>query len=98
MKSITIGMLLLAMMFLTYTVDAHPDGRIKQGVKTGQLTPREAKMLRVQKAHVRTLKQVARADGRITPRERVIINRSQRNLSRNIYRQKHDMNIRRSCR
>lgn len=98
MKAFKIGLITAGLLLTVQTVQAHPNHRIKRGVRSGQLTPREAKMLRVQKAHVRTLKVMARSDGRVTPRERTIINRSQRNLNRNIYRQKHDRQVRRVCR
>ena len=98
MKSIKLGLVAAFSLLMIQTANAHPNHRIKHGVKTGQLTPKEAKMLRVQKAHVQSLKRMARADGHITPRERVIINRSQRNLNRNIYYQKHDRDTRRVCR
>ncbi len=93
----TVFMIAVALLTIQ-TAIAHSNPRIKHGVKTGQLTPKEARMLRVQKAHVHSLKHLARADGRVTPREKVIINRAQRNFNRNIYYQKHDRNTRRVCR
>lgn len=73
----------------------HQHKRIHHGVKKGTITPREAKALRVQQAHIRSMKRVAMADGRITPGERVIINRAQRRASKNIYHKKHNVHNRR---
>lgn len=98
MKSIKAGLIAIVAVLTIQVANAHPNHRVRQGVRTGQLTPHEAEMLRVQKAHVQSLKRIARADGHVTPRERVIINRSQRSLNRNIYRQKHDVDRRRHCR
>lgn len=69
--------------------------RIQHGVKSGQLTRREAGMLRAQQAKVRNYKRMAAADGRVTRNERIVINRAQRSANRNIYRQKHDGQVRR---
>lgn len=52
-------------------------------------------MLRMQQQKVQNYKRMAAADGCITRSERIIINRAQRNASRNIYRQKHDGQCRR---
>ena len=68
--------------------------RIKHGVYNGSLTPREAGALRMQQAKVRHYKQMAMADGRITPAERNLINRTQKQANRNIYHQKHDRQVR----
>ncbi len=107
MKQITTILAALAIVFAVQTAEAHPHGprvpqkqynqhkRIQHGVHNGQLTMPEARMLRAQQAKVRHYKQMAMADGRITPRERNLINRTQAHASRNIYRQKHDGQVRR---
>ena len=64
--------------------------RIRQGVNSGELTRRETRMLmheqhRVQKAKIRALD-----DGRVTPNERLRIEKKQDTASRNIYRLKHN--------
>ncbi len=94
----------IGLLFATKGVDAHPHHgkgkqvkqkvRIRNGVRTGQLTRREAARLRTQQATIRNMKRVARADGRVTPRERMVINRTQRAASRNIYRKKHNCRVR----
>lgn len=105
MKGITM-VLASAFLLIAQTAEAHPHHRvatknvrthqrINNGVRTGQLTVRETRMLRAQQSQVRQLKRVAAADGRITRSERVIINRSQKSLNRNIHRQKNDRQVRR---
>lgn len=104
MKSIRIAMVLvMVMLFAGYAVMAHPNHkknvkrtqynqhqRIKHGVYTGKLTNREAAALRMQQAKVRNYKQMAMADGRVTPAEHRLIANTQRQANRNIYNQKHD--------
>lgn len=104
MTSILAG---LAIVFAVQTAEAHPHGhrvpqkqynqhkRIQHGVRSGQLTRPEAHMLRAQQSKVRHYKQMAMADGRVTPGERRLINRTQAHAGRNIYRQKHDGQVRR---
>lgn len=65
--------------------------RIQQGMHNGSLTRVEANRLRMQQAKVRHLKMMAKADGRVTPAERRMIEQQQLVASRSIYRQKHDM-------
>jgi hypothetical protein len=64
--------------------------RIRQGVRSGELTRREAARLEAREAKIRRDERHARADGRITPRERRHLNRELNHTSRRIYRQKHD--------
>lgn len=91
----------LVLLLSVQTAEAHPHGknmkrqvnqhqRIKHGMKSGQLTPREAKALRMQQRQIAGMKRVARADGWVSPQERKIINRAQRNANRNIYYKKHN--------
>ncbi len=107
MKGMTSILAALAMVFAVQAAEAHPHGhkaqhkqynqhkRIQHGVRTGQLTRPEAYMLRTQQAKVRHYKQMAMADGRITRSERQLINRTQAHAGHNIYRQKHDAQVRR---
>lgn len=107
MKGMTSILAALAIVFAVQTAEAHPHGnsvrhkqynqhkRIQQGVRSGQLTRPEAHMLRAQQAKVRHYKQMAMADGRITRNERQLITRTQAQAHRNIYRQKHDAQVRR---
>ena len=64
--------------------------RIYNGVRTGELTPRELSRLEMQQAKIRHDKRYAKADGVVTPYERTVIRTEQARASRNIYRQKHD--------
>jgi hypothetical protein len=64
--------------------------RIHQGVKSGELTRREAVRLEAQQAKIQHKKRVAKADGVVTPRERVDIRTDQRQANRTIRRNKND--------
>lgn len=64
--------------------------RIKQGVKSGELTRAEAVNLRNGQQEIRQEKQEARADGVVTPVERKDIRQDQRKESRKIFRKKHN--------
>lgn len=66
--------------------------RIAQGVKSGQLTPRETAKLEHREARLNreTRRMRANNGGSLTPAEKAKVNRQQNQLSRDIYRQKHD--------
>jgi uncharacterized membrane protein YebE (DUF533 family) len=64
--------------------------RIRAGVKSGELTPREAAKLRAEQRGIKAEKQMAKADGHVTAAERAKLRRDQNRASRDIYRQKHD--------
>jgi hypothetical protein len=68
----------------------HQQARIKQGVKSGQLTKRETVKLEKEQAKIQHDKKVAKSDGKITPQERQKIRREQRKASRDIHRLKHN--------
>jgi hypothetical protein len=69
--------------------------RINQGVRSGELTPREANRLERKEAKVN--REIARDramnGGTLTPAERRKINREENRNSRAIYRQKHDAQV-----
>jgi uncharacterized membrane protein YebE (DUF533 family) len=69
---------------------ANQQQRIDQGVKSGELTGKEAARLEKGQAHVQTMKDKAEADGKVTPRERKRIQRAQNKQSKKIYHEKHD--------
>ena len=69
---------------------ANQERRIQQGVKSGQLTDREAARLEKRQAKIEADKQAAKADGKVTPQERKQLQREQNQASRGIARQKHD--------
>jgi hypothetical protein len=65
--------------------------RIRQGVRSGELTRREAGRLQARQARIRVNEAYARrSGGEFTARERARIQRQQDRSSRQIYRQKHD--------
>ena len=66
--------------------------RIAQGVRSGELTPRETARLERKEARIdRQIKTERAANGgKLTPAERRQVNREQDRMSRRIYRQKHD--------
>jgi hypothetical protein len=64
---------------------------IREGVREGELTPREAQRLRERSAGVAEQRRDAREDdGRVDARERRQIRREQNQLGDDIYRQRHD--------
>ncbi len=64
--------------------------RIKQGVKSGELTKPEAARLAAQTAKLKNEKEAYKADGVVTREERKDLRKDQAKVSRRIYRQKHD--------
>jgi hypothetical protein len=70
--------------------EARQEHRIKQGEKSGQLTPREARKAERGQRHVARMERRMGRDGRYTPRERARLNHAQNVQSRRIYRMKHN--------
>lgn len=68
--------------------------RIHQGMRDGSLTPWEARGLVAQQRRIQAYESFARADGYISPEERRILARMQREASRSIYYQRHDFDRR----
>jgi len=66
--------------------------RIAEGVRSGELTPRETARLERKEARIHREIERDRAanGGTLTPAERRRINRQQIRVSRQIYREKHD--------
>jgi hypothetical protein len=64
--------------------------RIKQGVKSGELTKAEAANLRTGQKEIRQEVKDAKADGVITKDERKEVKKDQRRESRKIFRKKHN--------
>jgi hypothetical protein len=69
-------------------------GRIANGVQSGQLTAGETKKLEVREANVnREIKDDRQANGgKLTTQERRQVNRQQNNMSKSIYNDKHNAN------
>ena len=64
--------------------------RVRQGVKSGELTKKETARLAVEGAKVKQERKDVKADGTVTPAERKGLRQDKKKLSRNIYKQKHD--------
>uniref|UniRef100_A0A832I6J3 Periplasmic heavy metal sensor n=1 Tax=Eiseniibacteriota bacterium TaxID=2212470 RepID=A0A832I6J3_UNCEI len=71
-------------------LEARQSARIAFGVRSGALTPREAARLRAGQARIHRLELRARADGRVTARERSILLRAQRHEQRVLRRLMHN--------
>jgi hypothetical protein len=74
---------------------ANDKARIKQGAQSGELTRLEAARLRAQTAQVQQERNAYKSDGVITTAERKDLRQDKRQLSRRIYKQKHDCQKRR---
>lgn len=64
--------------------------RIEQGVNSGQLTAKETANLDKREAKIESDKLKAEADGKVTRKERVHLNRELDHTSNKIYRKKHN--------
>ena len=64
--------------------------RIEQGVRSGELTPREAARLKRGQARIRQMERQALADGHISRRERAAIQQEQDKQNQLIARLKHN--------
>lgn len=69
---------------------ANQQQRIDQGVKSGELTNREAARLEKGQERVQKMEDKAKADGKVTAKERARIERAQNKQSRRIAHEKHD--------
>ena len=103
MKTLRVIVLTMAAAMLTTTLasaatatpridrrEARQHARIHQGVRSGQLSRGEARSLRAGQRHVRRMELRAKADGRVTARERMRLDRAQNRQSRHIWRLKHN--------
>ena len=70
--------------------EARQEHRIANGIRSGQLTRREAFRLERGEARINRMQWRSEADGRVTPRERVRLSRALDRESRRIYRLKHN--------
>jgi hypothetical protein len=65
--------------------------RIRQGVRSGELTRRETERLQAEEAKIRVDEAFARrSGGELTAKERARIERELNRASKDIYKQKHD--------
>ena len=65
--------------------------RIRQGVRSGELTRHETRTLVKQQRDIKKDKREARADGVVTPAERKDIRQDKKQASASIYRKKHNL-------
>jgi len=66
------------------------ENRIDQGVRSGQLTPKEAGKLEAEQAKIRQTEERMKDDGNLTQKERQKLDNMQDRSSNHIYKQKHD--------
>ncbi len=64
--------------------------RIKEGVKSGELTKHETIKLQKEQATIHAEKKTAMSDGNVTKAERAKLHHDQNKSSKHIARQKHD--------
>ena len=64
--------------------------KINQGVKSGEITKKEAVQLQVQQKNINKTKKAAKADGVVTKKEKAIINHKQNKAAGNIAKKKHN--------
>ena len=64
--------------------------RIEQGVKSGELTVREAARLEREQGRIQAEEKAFRSDGKLSKRERAKLQRDLNKSSRGIHREKHD--------
>jgi hypothetical protein len=70
--------------------DVNQQQRIDQGLKSGQLTTREASQLEREESRVERDQARAMQDGKLSPAEKARLAREQSRVSRDIYREKHN--------
>lgn len=68
----------------------HQQHRLKQGVKSGELTRAEGRRLHQERKAIRVEERAYKSDGKLTRAERKDLHQDLSALSRDIYRQKHD--------
>jgi hypothetical protein len=64
--------------------------RIADGIRDGDLSRHEARMLINEQVALRRMERLARADGRLRPRERARLHRRQHLAGRHIYRMRNN--------
>lgn len=70
--------------------DVNQQQRIEQGLKSGELSTKEAARLEKGEARIDRMEQKALSDGKLSPGEKARIERAQNTESRAIYKEKHD--------
>ena len=70
--------------------DVNQEKRIEQGVKSGELTTKEASKLERDESRVDKVEAKALSDGKLTNTEKRSIEQEQNKVSKEIYREKHN--------
>jgi hypothetical protein len=70
--------------------EANQQRRINQGIRSGKLTYKETYRLQRQQASINSQEAKFKSDGRLTRRERRVLNHRLNHASKNIYRAKHN--------
>ena len=98
-------MILLVMAIMAMTIQAQTETpkinqrqkeqqlRIKQGVKSGELTHKEARKLEKEQIKIQHDKKIAKANGVVTKKERRHILNEQQRASKKIYKKKHNKKV-----
>jgi hypothetical protein len=73
--------------------DVHQQQRIEQGLKSGELSTREAGQLERQEQHVDQMEARDLKNGKISAAEQAKLNAAQNKVSKDIYAQKHDAQL-----
>jgi len=73
--------------------ESHEQARIRQGIKNGELTRREAVRLEKEQAKIRVDERFLRRNG-LTSNERARLQNELNRANKDIYRQKHDNQVR----
>ena len=69
--------------------------RIGEGIKSGELTPKEGAKLEAEQTKIqRKKRRFRRNDGKLGPKEKAIIKQDQDKASEHIYKEKHDAQTR----
>jgi hypothetical protein len=93
MMSFLISGTLCGPLFAVNPVDSREQNqrtRIRQGVKSGELTRNETRHLLKEEAKIRTFERKAKSDGEISAKEKAKLDRFLDKASKDIYKQKHD--------
>ena len=70
--------------------EAKQQERIDQGVKSGDLNPKEAARLEKREEHIKKMNDKAMADGEMSKKEFKRIEHAQNKASRKVFRKKHN--------
>jgi hypothetical protein len=83
---------IVACMFIAFAADAQScqRERMRDGWRSGELTPREYKQLSMEQRKIHRTKMRMLRDGRLDPRERHKLHKMKKHNSRHIWREKHD--------